>query len=330
MMNNKNFRVVYSELKSPQSGADMRWFQRRGYEFEKIINFLLAQDDLDPRLSYKASGEQIDGSFVYNGKYFLLEAKWHATEFPVSALYQFQGKVDGKLVGTIGVFISMSGYSSEAADALIRGKTLNTILFDQNDFDAAMRPDIGFKKVLETKLRQAADEGTVYFPFESALVDSRQSTLTPTEEYAASGDIAIICEGNLDKEIISLIAQRVFREKSLERKLKIVISMGKFALPKIARSIKSLLKPGTNLAIVADADDSRERTMNFLMANIDESDWVAIIPDPSIENWFSSTASEFKRDLRPDFLVEKVAALDLETLAKENESFGQFYNFLQR
>jgi hypothetical protein len=37
-------------------------------------------------------------------------------------LYAFKGKVDGKLVGTIGVFVSMRGYSTEAIDALKLGK----------------------------------------------------------------------------------------------------------------------------------------------------------------------------------------------------------------
>jgi hypothetical protein len=41
----------------------------------------------------------------------LLEAKWHRDEFelPASTIYEFKGKVDGKLVGTVGIFISMSG-----------------------------------------------------------------------------------------------------------------------------------------------------------------------------------------------------------------------------
>ena len=52
------------------------------------------------------------------GKTYLLEAKWRKQPIPASDLYAFKGKVDGKLVGTIGVFISMSDYSADAIDAL--------------------------------------------------------------------------------------------------------------------------------------------------------------------------------------------------------------------
>ncbi len=46
-----------------------------------------------------------------------------------SSLYQFKGKVEGKLTGTVGLFFSMSGYSTDAVQALLVGKDLNLVLF---------------------------------------------------------------------------------------------------------------------------------------------------------------------------------------------------------
>ncbi len=37
--------------------------QRRGYELERLLSGLLALYDLEPRLSYVTTAEQIDGSF---------------------------------------------------------------------------------------------------------------------------------------------------------------------------------------------------------------------------------------------------------------------------
>ncbi len=59
---------------------------------------------MDPHTSMRPKGEVIDGSFVLDDRYFLLEAKWHKDPIPASDLYAFKGKVDGKLIGTIGVF----------------------------------------------------------------------------------------------------------------------------------------------------------------------------------------------------------------------------------
>lgn len=99
--------------------------QRRGQLFEKWLNKLLSQAKLRPRTAWRPKGEEIDGSFILGGRVFLLEAKWWQDPVPASAVYQFKGKIDGKLVGTIGVFISMSGFADDAVDAVRVGKALN-------------------------------------------------------------------------------------------------------------------------------------------------------------------------------------------------------------
>ncbi|MEG1624544.1 restriction endonuclease [Pseudomonas sp.] len=92
--------------------------RKRGFDFERVLERLLDADGLEPRASYKAKGEQIDGALYLDGPLILLEAKWHADPIPASTRYQFKCKVDGKLVGTLGVFVSMSGYSEDAVDTL--------------------------------------------------------------------------------------------------------------------------------------------------------------------------------------------------------------------
>ena len=352
-MINEDFRTLYMSLKQPPQSANLGWYQNRGYQFEKIINQLLKEEKLQPRTSYKIDGEQIDGSFIYEGRIFLLEAKWHKTEFPASAVYQFKGKVDGKLIGTIGVFISMSGYSTDAVDALSLGKSLNVILFNEEDFDSAIKPEIGFHKVLETKLRRAAEEGVVYFPFNSTIVDANESQLTQTESYSFNttgqavvieqraaqigGDIVIVCEGQRDRELISLIAQRIFQEKSIQRKLSIVVAMGKLSMPKVVQSVKSLLRPTAKLALVTDADDSVEKTKQMLSSRIEFSDWVAVIPNPAIEIWLSSDRKELWREIEQgkskgenmqSLLARKVDLLNFDKLIIDDESFRVFYEFL--
>ena len=61
----------------------------------------------------------------------LFEAKWTGDPVPASMLYQFRGKLEGKLTGTLGIFISIGGYSADAVDALVAGKSLNLVLFDR-------------------------------------------------------------------------------------------------------------------------------------------------------------------------------------------------------
>jgi len=39
---------------------------------------------------------------------------------PASSIYSFKGKVDGKFHTSSGIFISISGYSEDAPEALLR------------------------------------------------------------------------------------------------------------------------------------------------------------------------------------------------------------------
>jgi hypothetical protein len=161
----QDFRETYANLKSPPPAVSADWYRRRGRQLERVLNALLEEEGLEPRLHYRSRGEEIDGSFVVNGRVFLLEAKWHDSPIAASALYAFKGKVDGKLVGTLGIFISMSDYSVDAVDALTVGKDMNVLLFDKGDLDACMDRNVGFKTVLGFKLRLACEIGLVYAPY---------------------------------------------------------------------------------------------------------------------------------------------------------------------
>ena len=144
-----------------------------------------------------------------------------ANPLPASTLYQFKGKVDGKLTGTLGVFISISGYAKDAVDALTLGKDLNVILVDRNDMDAAILRGNGFKKVLKLKLRKAAEEGVIYFPAEGELVTADATRVVEIDELGylhttdgvltarpvepATADLLIVCEGDSDRVIIAAL-----------------------------------------------------------------------------------------------------------------------------
>src|SRR5439155_12990704 len=49
--------------------------QARGYRLEKILQGLFELFDLDPKASFKVTGEQIDRAFTFDGTDYLLEAK---------------------------------------------------------------------------------------------------------------------------------------------------------------------------------------------------------------------------------------------------------------
>lgn len=98
-LNNDQIKKLYNEL----IGGSKFTAQERGYEFEKLIEAKLANEKLEPRASYKPKGEQVDGSFFWEGQTFLLEAKWVNPKIPASSIYAFKGKLDGKFHTTSGI-----------------------------------------------------------------------------------------------------------------------------------------------------------------------------------------------------------------------------------
>jgi hypothetical protein len=131
--------------------------QKRGYEFEKFLKELFDAYDLSARASFRLTGEQIDGSFVVHNDTYLLEAKWQNSPTGVADLHTFEGKLREKASWTRGLFVSNSGFSSDGLQAFGRGKS--TICMDGFDISEMLRQRLSFIKVMEAKVRRAAETG---------------------------------------------------------------------------------------------------------------------------------------------------------------------------
>ncbi|MBB4803438.1 hypothetical protein HNP37_003513 [Flavobacterium nitrogenifigens] len=140
--------------------------QKRGFAFEKLLKAKLENEQLEPRSGYRPTAEQIDGSFFWEGRTFLIEAKWEKNKLPASSLYAFQGKLNGKFHTTSGVFIAVNGYSADVEEGLKVGKPLNMVLFDGSDIQLIFNDEVSFLQVLKFKLRQAGDTGSLNVPYE--------------------------------------------------------------------------------------------------------------------------------------------------------------------
>jgi hypothetical protein len=331
-----NLWHAYLEWKTPPADADKGWFQQRGYALERIIGTMLDSQGLRPRLSYRIQGEQIDGSFRVERQYFLLEAKWHSKPKSASDIYDLQGKVEGKLRGTLGVFISLSGFTEKTPETLVRGKALTVILFDQDDFEAALSPDIGFLHILDAKLRAAAEQGVAFFPFRSIeLQRTRHKPKVIKEETLSTGDghrlLTIVCEGTLDNDIIVALADRLAKERRLKRDVKVVVANGKVMAPRIANMFAR-----QDVLVVIDSDGDLALTNKILAAELSVKALLSI-PHPGIEAWLGTTHGEFRkrldrevrRGIKPyEVIHQLVFQLELDRLRREQESFAVLFDAL--
>ncbi len=138
--------------------------QDRGFKLEKVMHDLFELFDLDPRASFRNDGEQIDGAFSLEGTDYLFEAKWQKELVGVSALDAFAAKVKRKLDNTLGVFLSISGFTPKGVAAHSSSRAM-IILMDGADLMAVLEERIDFASLLLRKKRHAAQTGEIYLSF---------------------------------------------------------------------------------------------------------------------------------------------------------------------
>lgn len=136
--------------------------QNRGHQLEKFLNELFTFFDLDPKSSFKITGEQIDGAFTFDNTDYLLEAKWQKKQIDAQELYGFGGKIQGKLKNTLGLYVSLEGYSAESTKTdspIVKA----IILMDGSDLMQILEGRIKLTDMLYIKRRHAAQTGEIYY-----------------------------------------------------------------------------------------------------------------------------------------------------------------------
>ncbi len=124
-----NYRQKFDKIKTLKP-------RPRGFAFEKLLNEIFDDCKVLINDSYKTSdqAQQIDGAIEVNGKIFLLEAKWENEDtLAASKLYSFLGKINSKIEGTIGIFISYNKLKDNFVNAIRNGLRQNCILIHGED-----------------------------------------------------------------------------------------------------------------------------------------------------------------------------------------------------
>ncbi|MGH2560413.1 MAG: restriction endonuclease [Thermomicrobiales bacterium] len=135
--------------------------QTRGYRLEKLLNDLFVLYDIDARAPFRIQGEQIDGAFTLEGTEFILEAKWQQAPTPPIDLDSFARKVERKLDNTLGLFVSMSGFTTNAVELHSLGHRPSIILMTGEDLAAVLDDRIALPNLIVRKRQHASSTGEI-------------------------------------------------------------------------------------------------------------------------------------------------------------------------
>lgn len=137
--------------------------QNGGYEFEVWFYELLDFCDIKNRKPYKTDGRQIDGSLTIEGTTYLVELKFTEKQSDATDIDSLKAKVNKMADNTMGIMISISGYSSVAINDASGSKS-PLIILDASHLYLFLSGSISFLDIISRVRRHASQTGQAYLP----------------------------------------------------------------------------------------------------------------------------------------------------------------------
>jgi len=134
-----------------------------GYAFQEWFYDLAAYFEILARRPYTVGGRQIDGSITVDGTTYLVELKFTAQQAGAPDIDVFYKKVVDKADNTMGIMVSISGYSSVAIDGASVPKT-PLLLLDHAHLYAVLAGTVTLKELVNRVRRHSSQTSRAYLP----------------------------------------------------------------------------------------------------------------------------------------------------------------------
>ncbi|MDD2662117.1 MAG: hypothetical protein PHY54_20940 [Methylococcales bacterium] len=137
--------------------------QQAGYEFQDWFFDLLDFAEITNRRPYVSNGRQIDGSLTLEGTTYLVELKFTKSQSDSTDIDSLKAKVESKADNTMGVMLSITGYSSVAISEA-SGKKTPLLLLDASHIYLFLVGSMKFDEILLRIRRHASQTGESFLP----------------------------------------------------------------------------------------------------------------------------------------------------------------------
>jgi len=154
--------TLIPSLKTPLDGLLERFLQlqslknhnQRGYELEKLLNELFAVCGIRATKPFRRNknSEQIDGAFQHDGWHYLVECRWRKEKSDIGELDSLYGKVNRSGAQTMGLFLSINGWSTEVPNLLKQNREKSIILMNGNDLTLVLNDKVKLLDLITKKL----------------------------------------------------------------------------------------------------------------------------------------------------------------------------------
>ncbi|RVT65302.1 restriction endonuclease [Niallia taxi] len=141
--------LMFDEMARMENNA-----QKKGYLLEQLINMLFQLYDIALLESFRRNngGEQIDGAFKLDGWHYIVEMKWTKQLTDMSQLDSLYGKVARSGKQTMGLFISINGWSTKVVPLMKQSPDKSIFLMDGYDLRVVLSGEVDLIELLQKKI----------------------------------------------------------------------------------------------------------------------------------------------------------------------------------
>src|SRR6266545_1722513 len=163
-----------AELRSKQSSLLLMMFdslasstdhQHRGYLLQDLLNRLFDIYQVPVTRSFTRNGgaEQIDGAFKLEGWHYIVECRWREKLADIRQLDGLLGQVNRSGKQTMGLFLSINGWSDHVPALLKQNPDKCIFLMDGYDLRCALALEADLRELLVAKLAHLNIETEPFF-----------------------------------------------------------------------------------------------------------------------------------------------------------------------
>jgi hypothetical protein len=139
--------------------------QHRGYLLQDMLNRLF---DLHGITIVKAfvrndGAEQIDAAFEFEGWHYLVECRWRAKLANIRELDGLSGQIGRSGKQTMGLFLSINGWSKNVVPAMKQNQDKSIILMEGYDLRTVLSQPLDLRRLLKAKLSALNLQSEPYF-----------------------------------------------------------------------------------------------------------------------------------------------------------------------
>ncbi len=167
--------TLLSEFDTFSSITDPQEKRQRGYWLEKFLFNIFRLYGIPVVGSFKRNegGEQIDGAFMLGDWYYLVECKWTEKLTDIRQLDSLSGKMTRSGKQTMGLLLSINGWSENVVPLLQQNTEKAIILMDGYDLRCVLDANfaVRLEHLLKAKLKHLNLHGQPFYGVQSFLAD---------------------------------------------------------------------------------------------------------------------------------------------------------------